>query len=159
MGALSLFAPTLYVEFALCCAGSLTRLVGSYAVLFLFVVQVLQRNVLRRYQSAPVAVLLLVLGGGCGVFGQNAIDSMGGNGSLWFYLWVTFCAAHAGLVVFAEPLLDALSGPVDLASKAAHRPSAGQLALRAALGVALPAAIGWVPCQTQFLHVLAPTRP
>ena len=59
-------------------------------------------------------MLLVVLGGGCGFVGRNAVDSLGGDGKLWLNLWYAYVGIAAMSTWRASWVCGALSaaGPV-----------------------------------------------
>jgi len=100
----------------------------------------LQYNVVTRFQSAPATVLLLVLGGGCGLVGRSAVDSLGGDGRLWQRLWVAYVGGAALTTWCARGVRVALdrAGPP------------GRIVFHLALAAALPFLVGAFPFEDVF---------
>lgn len=47
-----------------------------------------------------VIIFIVVLGGICGVVGKFVVDSLGGLGYYWLFVWEIFCFVYIFVVCF-----------------------------------------------------------
>jgi len=128
------------LDYAWCVTRAFVKAAWGALVLLFVGWKLLQYNVVTNYQSAPAFVLLVVLGGGCGQLGRNAVDSLGGDGDLWLRMW----GGYILLATMSTWRADAVSracvkmGPV------------GRLFFFGAFGAAVPFAVGAAPFEDTF---------
>ena len=131
------------LDYAWCVTKSLVGAAWGALLLLLLGWKLLQYSVVTRFQSAPATVLLVVLGGGCGVVGRSAVNSLGGDGQLWQQLWCTYVATAAAATWRAAWVSGMLSrmGPL------------GRMAFHITLGAAVPFAVGAAPFEDVFAAI------
>ena len=88
------------------------------------------------YHRAPITVILLLLGLGMGSALNVLVSAWGGSGTLFFSVWMFFCALHCILVTRAQTILRLLGG---------ERIPWKHFALHVVLIVLLPATAGLLP--------------
>ena len=129
------------LDYAWCVTKSLIGAAWGALLLMLLGWKLLQYNVVTRFQSAPATVLLMVLGGGCGIVGKSAVESLGGDGQLWLSLWFAYVATAAVTTWRAAWVCKFLSkvGPF------------GRVAFHVALAGVMPFAVGAIPFEDVFV--------
>ncbi|KFK28181.1 hypothetical protein AALP_AA8G482700 [Arabis alpina] len=63
-------------------------------------------------QTMPVTFIVLFLGIVCGLPGKFCVDTIGGNGKLWLFLWEMFCLLQFLANVFTLALYGLIYGPI-----------------------------------------------
>ncbi|KAF8089287.1 hypothetical protein N665_0510s0002 [Sinapis alba] len=63
-------------------------------------------------QTMPVTFIVIFLGIVCGLPGKFCVDTLGGNGKLWLFLWETFCLLQFVANVFTLAFYRLMYGPV-----------------------------------------------
>ena len=131
------------LDYTLCVIRSLVGAAWGAALLALLGWKLLRYNVVTSFQSAPATVLLLVLGGGVGVVGKNAVSSLGGDGETWVRLWHGYC------------VLAAMShwGASHVAGLMKRLGSVGSVAFHVALGGVIPFVVGAAPFDDVFAGI------
>ena len=131
------------LDYTLCVIRSLVGAAWGAALLTLLGWKLLRYNVVTSFQSAPATVLLLVLGGGVGVVGKNAVSSLGGDGETWVRLWHGYC------------VLAAMShwGASHVAGLMKRLGSVGSVAFHVALGGVIPFVVGAAPFDDVFAGI------
>ncbi|CAH2066845.1 unnamed protein product [Thlaspi arvense] len=66
-------------------------------------------------KQTTVTFIVLFLGFLFGLAGKFTVDTLGGNGKLWLYLWETFCILQLVAVVFTLATYRLIYGPITVA--------------------------------------------
>uniref|UniRef100_A0A1J3ECE6 Protein CPR-5 n=1 Tax=Noccaea caerulescens TaxID=107243 RepID=A0A1J3ECE6_NOCCA len=79
-------------------------------MIFVFTYFIIQRSSGAK-QTMPVTFIVLFLGIVCGLPGKFCVDTLGGDGKLWLFLWEMFCLLQFLANVFTLGLYGLLYGP------------------------------------------------
>ncbi|ESQ31381.1 hypothetical protein EUTSA_v10003912mg [Eutrema salsugineum] len=82
-------------------------------MIFVFTYFIIQRSSGAK-QTMPVTFIVLFLGIVCGLPGKLCVDTLGGNGKLWLFLWEMFCLLQFVANVFTLALYRFIYGPMTL---------------------------------------------
>lgn len=99
------------------------RMFLGLGVISVVAVSLLRKSVSSSSQAMPATILIVVLGGICGVAGKFAVDSLGGSGYHWLLVWETFCLVHTSAACFTSTLYRFLNGaPLSATSRSHQQP-------------------------------------
>ena len=96
---------------------------------------------LRDTHTAPLSAIAIALGGIAGVAGYYALDSVGGDATVWLIGWEILCCAHVFVAYAAGTLVRAM----ETSRSSDHGGPVMQAAFVALLAVAAPATVGALP--------------
>ncbi|CAM6068633.1 unnamed protein product, partial [Sphagnum tenellum] len=86
------------------------RMFLGLGIISMVAATLLRKSVTSSSQAMPATILLIILGGLCGVAGKFAVDSMGGSGYHWLLVWESLCVIHASTTCFTPYLYWLLNG-------------------------------------------------
>lgn len=98
-----------------------SRMFLGLGIISVVAASLLRKSVTGNSQAMPATILIVVMGGICGLAGKFAVDSMGGSGFHWLLLWETFCLVHATATCFTSTLYRVLYGLPPSATGKRHR--------------------------------------
>ena len=87
-----------------------SRMFFGLGVISIVAAALLRKSVTSSSQAMPATILIIILGGLCGIAGKVAVDSMGGSGRHWLLTWEIFCSIHTAATCFAPFLYWVLNG-------------------------------------------------
>ncbi|KAL9241484.1 hypothetical protein vseg_015594 [Gypsophila vaccaria] len=90
-----------------------SRMIFGGLMIGAIVVLLVQRSHMAS-QGMPVTLLLLVLGGLCGLVGKICVDTLGGDGYTWLIFWEALCMVHFFAIIFNPVLYSLLYGAVQV---------------------------------------------
>ena len=98
-----------------------SRMFFGLGVISIVAAALLRKSVSSKSQAMPATILIIILGGLCGIAGKVAVDSMGGSGHHWLLTWELFCVIHTAATCFTPFLYWVLNGtpPSTISSVAA----------------------------------------
>lgn len=99
-----------------------SRMFLGLGIISVVAASLLRKSVTSNSQAMPATILIVVLGGICGVAGKFAVDSMGGSGYHWLVLWETFCLVHTSATCLTATLYQILNGVPASATGKSQRP-------------------------------------
>lgn len=87
-----------------------SRMFFGLGVISIVAAALLRKSVSSNSQAMPATILIIILGGLCGIAGKFAVDSMGGSGRHWLLMWELFCVIHTAATCFTPFLYWVLNG-------------------------------------------------
>lgn len=126
------------------------RMFLGLGIISMVAATLLRKSVTSSSQAMPATILLIILGGLCGVAGKFAVDSMGGSGYHWLIVWESLCVIHASTTCFTPYLYWLLNGaPQHTLDKQRQyyllNPWVRRLLFHGCLVLVLPAMAGLLP--------------
>lgn len=87
-----------------------SRMFLGLGIISIVAASLLRKSVTSSSQAMPATILIIVLGGLCGIAGKFAVDSMGGSGFHWLLIWEALCLIHASATCFTSFVYWLLNG-------------------------------------------------
>eukprot|EP01018_Ginkgo_biloba_P038938 Gb_37504 [translate_table: standard] len=151
----------------------LCRMLVGLAVIAIIASALLRHTAASSSQAMPTTIIMIVLGGICGLAGKFSVDSLGGSGFHWLVLWEVLCFLHALSACFTPSLFrilnDPASSPVGIRKRALIPPWIRKFVFHTILLLVLPVTAGLTPFASTrdwakhfsliiFDHVFEPAR-